>query len=390
MSARPAGGDEVDFVWHSGPPWYRTGFGQQSGMVLNSLAALGYTFLVSSSAPPQEGLAGVPYLSSPDLSGRDLGRNTRAAFIGISCRPRAIAFVNSERIADDLCEDLDLVLWLPFNFSPAPRRLRAYIASRGPTQVLALTKWAQSSLREHGVESTYVPHGVDRTVFTPAPERGNVMRERLGLDRGAFVAGVVGANNEWFGNRKSLPEILAAFSVIATTHSDAYLYLHTDVTGRLLGEGLDVLEIAEQFPSLSGRLLYTSSVEYARGWPRQDIADLYRAMDVLVAPSAGEGFGIPVIEAQACGVPVIVSNWATQSELVGAGWGVGGQQRWAHWVGSWQFTPNIQELVSALERAYSGPRPPLADAVRFTDPYDHDEVIAGHWIPFLESWLGRE
>jgi glycosyltransferase involved in cell wall biosynthesis len=380
----------VDFVWHSGPPWYRTGFGQQAGMVLNSLAALDYRFVVSSPEPPQEGLAGVPHLPSPELSGRDLARNTHAAFSGASSRPRAIAFVNSERIADDLCEDLDLVLWLPFNFSPPPRRLRSYIASRGPTQVLALTNWAQSSLKENGIESTYMPHGVDRSVFTPAPDRGIVMRERLGLDRGAFVAGFVGANNEWFGNRKSLPEILAAFSAFAATHADAYLYLHTDMSGRLLGEGLDVLAIAEQFAPLSGRLLYTSPAEYERGWSRSEIADLYRAMDVLVAPSAGEGFGIPVIEAQACGIPVIVSNWATQAELVGSGWGVGGQPRWAHWVGSWQFTPDIQDLVSAMERAYAGPRPPLADAVRFTDPYDHEEVIVRHWTPFLEGWLGRQ
>jgi glycosyltransferase involved in cell wall biosynthesis len=47
---------------------------------------------------------------------------------------------------------------------------------------------------------------------------------------------------------------------------------------------------------------------------------LYNAADVLLSPSRGEGFGVPVIEAQAAGCPVIVADFSAQRELCGAGW----------------------------------------------------------------------
>jgi alpha-1,3-rhamnosyl/mannosyltransferase len=48
-----------------------------------------------------------------------------------------------------------------------------------------------------------------------------------------------------------------------------------------------------------------------------DLAALYAGAMVLVYPSLYEGFGLPPLEAMACGTPVIVSNRATLPEVVG-------------------------------------------------------------------------
>ena len=46
------------------------------------------------------------------------------------------------------------------------------------------------------------------------------------------------------------------------------------------------------------------------------MANLYNCMDVFVLPTAGEGFGIPTLEAMSCGVPICVTNYTTGYELI--------------------------------------------------------------------------
>ena len=48
----------------------------------------------------------------------------------------------------------------------------------------------------------------------------------------------------------------------------------------------------------------------------EDMVHLYNCMDAFVLPTAGEGFGIPTIEAMACGVPPLVTNYTTAWEII--------------------------------------------------------------------------
>jgi glycosyltransferase involved in cell wall biosynthesis len=48
-----------------------------------------------------------------------------------------------------------------------------------------------------------------------------------------------------------------------------------------------------------------------------DLVDLYQAADVYIDPSLFEGFGLQVLEAMACGVPVVCSNTTSLPEIVG-------------------------------------------------------------------------
>jgi glycosyltransferase involved in cell wall biosynthesis len=77
-------------------------------------------------------------------------------------------------------------------------------------------------------------------------------------------------------------------------------------------------------------------------------------MDVLLNPAMGEGFGITVLEAQACGTPAIVTDFSAMKEVCGAGWHVKYQP---HWTGqnSWQASPDVDDIVSALEDCYALP-----------------------------------
>ena len=72
---------------------------------------------------------------------------------------------------------------------------------------------------------------------------------------------------------------------------------------------------------------------------------------MLLNASMGEGFGLTVLEAQACGVPAIVTDFTAMSEVCGAGWKVGYERHWTD-QGSWQARPHVEELVESLEECY--------------------------------------
>ncbi|WP_157789616.1 glycosyltransferase [Candidatus Microthrix parvicella] len=323
---------------------------------------------------------------SDDLSARSLVLNATAAFEGSDGPPRVIALTDALRLGRHDMSDIEVAWWLPFNFDPVPDQVIDALAC-GVDHVLALSKWAQDALARRDVESRYMPHGVDATVFTPADAATKVQaRERLGLPADSFVVGMVAANNEWITSRKSFPEAFCAFAELRSVHSDALLYVHSSLDGHP-GDGMNLVRLAESAGIPSGAIAMTNPARYRLGFDSEQLVALYRSFDVLLAPSAGEGFGVPVIEAQACGVPVIVSDFSAQPELVGDGWIVGGQRRWIPPVGSWQFTPDVNEIGAALLEAYKRPAPPSQLAVDFALRFDHSELYDELWRPFLADWL---
>jgi glycosyltransferase involved in cell wall biosynthesis len=73
-------------------------------------------------------------------------------------------------------------------------------------------------------------------------------------------------------------------------------------------------------------------IEHRQGLSRSELADVYRSASVVLVPSEAEGFGLPVIEALACGAPVIASDIPVLREVGGDVVGyapVGDIDRWA-------------------------------------------------------------
>jgi glycosyltransferase involved in cell wall biosynthesis len=101
---------------------------------------------------------------------------------------------------------------------------------------------------------------------------------------------------------KNLPMLLDAFKMVRQTHPNAQLVIAGDDPRHP-----EVRQAAAALPEgsvvLPGRL------------PESAVPDLYRGAAVVVLPSKAEGFGLPVIEAMACGVPVICSDLAVLHEI---------------------------------------------------------------------------
>ena len=101
----------------------------------------------------------------------------------------------------------------------------------------------------------------------------------------------------------------------------------------------------------------------------------------------GEGFGVPVIEAQACGTPVIVSNATAQPELVGDGWLVEGQPFWNSTQAAWLHMPSVPSIVESLDAAYQRGKGTSQKAVDFAQQFNADKVFNESWKPLVDNFI---
>ena len=101
---------------------------------------------------------------------------------------------------------------------------------------------------------------------------------------------------------KNLPILLEAFAAVRRTHPNVQLVIAGD-DPRHAEVRAQAAALPEGSVVLPGRL------------PESAVPDLYRGAAMLVLPSRAEGFGLPVIEAMACGVPVICSDLPVLREI---------------------------------------------------------------------------
>jgi glycosyltransferase involved in cell wall biosynthesis len=152
-----------------------------------------------------------------------------------------------------------------------------------------------------------VQHGVDAE-FVPADAATiRAERERLGAPDGYFL--FVGSLEP----RKNVGLLLDAWELLRRDQPDS----GAKAALPLLLAGPE----GWKNRSLRGRLeaLATSGVRHLGRLDRHELARVVAAASTLVFPSLYEGFGLPVAEAMACGVPVVVSNRASLPEIAGDG-----------------------------------------------------------------------
>ncbi len=280
-----------------------------------------------------------------------------------------------------MAKEFNLACWCPVDHEPAPPRVMEFFAHSGAVPI-AMSRFGQQQLA--AFSPLYVPHAVDTKVYRPIPK--DEARNALSVPSDRFVIGMVAANK---GNpsRKCFTEALIAFRDFHEKHPDSVLYLHTEMSGRFEGVNLYNLLAAIEMPDDAVFFPNQDKVVFDPYSP-QMMAALYSSFDVLLSPSAGEGFGIPVLEGQACGVPAIVTDFSAQKEVCGAGWRVAWEPVWTMQE-SWQAKPDVGDIVNALTRAYELPdeqRDQMSwQAVEHAAQYDIDRVMEKYMLPALEQ-----
>jgi glycosyltransferase involved in cell wall biosynthesis len=372
----------VRVLWFSDPPFVASGYGVQTALFAPRLAGLGHDVAIAA----KSGLAGalIRWAGLPLYPcGRDVhSRDVLAAHAAHAGADVLLTLCDGWIVEPRLLGRVPWVPWLPVDAAPLPRELRERLAAAH--RVVAMSRFGERACREAGLDARYAPLGVDTALFTPGDQRAS--RERLGLPADRFVVGMVADNGDHDDHKAFVPQ-LAAFAAMQRAHRDALLYLHTNLG--LDGRGLDLLAVCAALGLEVGRdVVVVGQYDRFLGLPRERMADVYRALDVLLAVSAWEGFGLPLVEAQACGVPVVAGEWTSMGELCWAGWTVPAAEtepRWYEWRGLCRY-PRAAAILDALEQARRGRTGALRDQARAGAlAYDADQVLGEHWLPILED-----
>jgi len=239
------------------------------------------------------------------------------------------------------------------------------------------------------IECEYVPHGIDTKIFKPSNQiQGMDVREYMGMTD-QFIVGINAANkSSGLMHRKCFSENLLAFAIFRSRHPDAVLYIHSEPLGAT--GGWNLIAMLQAFGIPSDAVMFPPMLDYKYGISQKDLAALYSAMDVLLAPALGEGFGLATIEAQACGTRVIGSNWGATPDLIAEdSWLVEGQPTWDAGQNAIWTIPLVPSIVQALELAYQADRGPSKLAIEFAKEFDVDNVWSKYWVPTLGRLLAK-
>jgi glycosyltransferase involved in cell wall biosynthesis len=193
----------------------------------------------------------------------------------------------------------------PELFSRRDRALLRFVRGsvRRAARVIAVSEFTRADvcdlygLAPEGVVA--IPNGVSAQ-FRPLPTATDRVRERFGINRPYVLC--VGALQP----RKNVPLAIEAYAQLAGRGTECELV----VAGGDRGGRLDVLDAILR-TRLTGRVHLVGHVD------EDELPALYGAARALVFPSLYEGFGLPALEAMACGTPVIASNTTGLAEAVG-------------------------------------------------------------------------
>ncbi len=253
--------------------------------------------------------------------------------------------------------------------------------ARSGAYPVAVSQFGKARLEACGIQGVgYLPHAVDTTVYRPLEDK-QALRAELGAE-GEFIIGIMAANRDLV--RKGFPEQFAAFKRFSKRHPDARLAMFTVPNGP---GGVDLAEMAADMGILEKTIFMPAYEQIAGLLPEEFMAKWYSTLDVLSLCSYAEGFGVPLIEAQACGIPVVATDGSAMSELARtAGWLVKGHRFWNPQHRAWWYRPDEDGIVKAWEKAYQHARDPWRTKLcrEFALGYSVDNVRDTYWAPFLE------
>jgi len=360
-------------LWHSHSPAAPTGYGTPTALWLPALRDMGHEVTCSAFHGQTErttSYQGIPVVNTDD------GRYgaTRLAELAKATKPDIIVtLMDIWALPPGVTDSLRIpaVNWIPVDTDPLSTLDEQYFR-RNRGFPVAMSEHGGRMLAAAGLDGAAIPYAYDPAVFHPdAADRVRARRD-AGLD-GKFAVGINATPVE----RKAWPEQLEAYARLWREHPG------------------DVILLARTSPSVQGIARDLGLPPEAIRWTapgdtgQAGLASWYRTLDVLSACTYAEGFCLPVLEAQACGTPAIVTDAPPVSTETGLpGRHVACEPLWNPMHQAWWHRPSVTALHEALEAAYAAPASERAAASTAAAAHARKyaiSAVAPWWAALLEE-----
>ncbi len=178
---------------------------------------------------------------------------------------------------------------------PVPRWAYTYYIA---DEVVAMSKYGQEIFKKYFLmDVDYIYHAVDFKTFFDVGKPPHLQDK--------FVIGDINRNQP----RKQPVRLIEAFAKFAKDKDDVVLFLQKDWNDMF---GWPLQYFVHEVYKIADKCVPPLPVNV----PRHEVRKIYSSFDVNVMPTAGEGFGLPTIEAAACGKPTIATDYTTSRELI--------------------------------------------------------------------------
>ena len=252
-------------------------------------------------------------------------------------------------------------------------------------KIITFSKFGQRVLSDHGYSSKLIVEGTDTNIFKPMDKIP--LREKLKLPQDMFLFCMIAANKE-NPPRKGFQEALEAFKLFHDNHPNSGIFFHTQ---QLSPTGFPIQGYANHL-GLAKNVFFLNQYVATFKADSNNIVEEINASDVVLHPSMTEGFGLLVIEGQACGKPVIINDCTSMPELVikdKTGWICKTGKAWWKHSGGYAHFADVESLHEQMEKVYKALSKPntIAQDARenVVKNYNIDMLFKEQWIPFLEQ-----
>jgi glycosyltransferase involved in cell wall biosynthesis len=180
--------------------------------------------------------------------------------------------------------------------------------TRGANRIVTPSTWSRDRLVDYGIDPagiSVVPHGVKTDTFAPLTDADRrAGRAALGVTDDDVLFVNVGVAT-W---NKGLDYLIRAFAQVRKRYPRARLLLKDHKALYGIGADRTLAQVAREHPGLIDSQVLAGISLVSGSLDQPQLRALFAVADAYVSPYRAEGFNMPVLEAMACGTPVIVTG----------------------------------------------------------------------------------